>query len=231
MQANVIGRVKNTNLAKNQGLLPLYEAIINSIDAIEETSGSTPQGKIDITILRHYALSAEGEEQDQLVTAPIRGFIIRDNGIGFTDENFNSFNEADTQAKATRGGKGVGRFIWLKAFQKVEIVSVFEKGDKLFKREFMFSLTTPDGIQNNKLTPLTRPEPVQTIVKLLDFRSEFEERIPRSVTMIAQRIVEHSLEYLLLGRFPQITVHEEDNDQVIDLEEIYGDLVANVSRE
>ena len=231
MQANVIGRVKNTNLAKNQGLLPLYEAIINSIDSIEETPGSTPQGKIDITILRHYALPVQGEEQDQLVTAPIRGFIIQDNGIGFTDENFNSFNEADTQAKATKGGKGVGRFIWLKAFQKVEIASIFKKGGKLFKREFEFSLSTPDGIQNNKLAPLTRPEPVQTIVKLLDFKSDFEERIPRSANMIARRIVEHSLEYLLLGRFPQITLHEEDGDQIIDLEEIYSNLVANVSRE
>ncbi len=231
MQANVIGRVKNTNLAKNQGLLPLYEAIVNSIDSIEETSGSTPQGKIDITILRHYALPVEGEDQDHLVTAPIRGFIIQDNGIGFTEENFNSFNEADSLAKATKGGKGVGRFIWLKAFQKVEIESVFEKDSKLFKREFEFSLSTPDGIQNNTLTPLTHPEPIQTIVKLLDFKSDFEERIPRSINMIARRIVEHSLEYLLLGRFPQITLHEEDGDQIIDLEEIYGALVANVIRE
>ena len=231
MQANVIGRVRNTNLAKNQGLLPLYEAIINSIDAIEETPKSTPQGKIDITILRHYALPMEGEEQDQLVNAPIRGFIICDNGIGFDDENFNSFDEADSQVKATKGGKGVGRFIWLKAFQKVEINSVFENDGQLFSREFVFSLTTPGGIQYHKLTPLTQLEPAQTTVRLLDFRSEFEAHVPRSSSMIARRIVEHCLEYLLLGRFPQITLHEENDEQAIDLEEIYSALVANVNRE
>lgn len=114
MQSNVIGRVRNTNLAKNQGLLPLYEAIINSIDAIEETSGSTPNGNIDITVLRHYALPMEGDELDQRYSAPIRGFVVQDNGTGFTDENYLSFNEADTQIKASKGGKGVGRFIWLK---------------------------------------------------------------------------------------------------------------------
>ena len=232
MQANVIGRVKNTNLAKTQGLLPLYEAIINSIDAIEETPGSTPQGKIDITILRQYALSVDVEGQDQqTANAPIRGFIIQDNGIGFTDKNFNSFNEADTQSKATKGGKGVGRFIWLKTFQKIEIDSVFEKDNKLFKREFTFSLATPDGIQDHKIEQLIKPEPIQTVVKLLNFKSEFEERIPRNATIIARRIVEHSLEYLLLGRFPKIILHEEDDSQIIDLEEVYSTLVANVSHE
>lgn len=231
MQANVIGRVRNTNLAKNQGLLPLYEAIINSIDAIEDTPTSTPQGKIDITILRHYVLSSDSKENDLLTAAPIRGFVIQDNGIGFTDENYNSFNEADTQAKATKGGKGVGRFIWLKAFQSVEVDSVFEKEGKLWRREFVFSLATADGIQEHKLTQMNRHDEVRTTVKLLNFRSEFEERTPRSIDIIARRIVEHSLEYLLLGRFPQITLHDENNDQVIDLEEIYSAFVANVSRE
>lgn len=231
MQSNVIGRVRNTNLAKNQGLLPLYEAIINSIDAIEETQGSTPSGKIIITILRHYALPAVGAEQDQLVNAPIRGFVIEDNGIGFTDENFNYFNEADTQAKVTRGGKGVGRFIWLKAFQRVEISSVFEKDGKLFGREFEFSLETPEGIQKHKVSPITSQESTHTVVRLLDFKSDFEERIPRNATIISRRIVEHCLEYLLLGRYPQITIREEDNSQVIDLVEVYDSLVANVSRE
>jgi len=230
MQANVIGRVRNTNLAKNQGLLPLYEAIINSIDAIEETNGSTPNGNIDITVLRHYALPMDGDELDQRYSAPIRGFVVQDNGIGFTDENYLSFNEADTQIKASKGGKGVGRFIWLKAFQKVEVESVFAVGNKYHRRKFEFSLSSTEGIHNHNLQPLSTPEPIQTTVRLLDFKSEYEERIPHNPQAIAHRIVEHCLEYLLLGRFPRITFHEETEDYVIELEDVYSNLVANVSR-
>ena len=230
MQANVIGRVRNTSLAKTQGLLPLYEAVINSIDSIEETSGSTPSGSIDITILRHYALPIGNDEQELINTAPIRGFVIQDNGIGFTEENFRSFNEADTQNKASKGGKGVGRFIWLKAFEKVEIESVFMEGEEYFYRRFDFSVSTPDGVQNHEIQSLTSPEPVHTIVRLLDFRTEYEERVPHHSQGIANRIVEHCLEYLMLGRFPRITLHEENDDQVIDLESIYSSLVETVER-
>lgn len=52
MRANVIGRVRNISLPKNRVLLPLLEAIINSIDAIEEATGDPSQGSIDVRILR-----------------------------------------------------------------------------------------------------------------------------------------------------------------------------------
>ena len=231
MQANVIGRVRNTPLAKTQGLLPLYEAIINSIDSIEETSGSTPSGSIDISILRHYGLAIGTDDHEQSNLAPIRGFIIHDNGIGFNNENFRSFNEADTQFKESKGGKGVGRFIWLKAFQKVEVESVFMEGDEYYFRKFDFSLSTPEGVQNHEIKPLTSPESVHTIVRLLDFRADYEERVPHNAQIIAQRIVEHCLEYLLLGRFPRISLHEENEDQVIDLEGVYLKLVETVEQD
>lgn len=230
MQSNVIGRVRNTPLPKAQGLLPLYEAVINSIDSIEDTQNSTPSGSINITILRHYSLPIGNEEQSDINTAPIRGFVIEDNGIGFTDENFRSFNEADTQSKASKGGKGVGRFVWLKAFQKVEIESVFMEGEKCYFRKFDFSLSTSDGVYNHEVNPLANSEKVHTIVRLLDFKSEYEEHIPHNTRLIAHRIVEHCLEYLLLGRFPQITIRDENDEHIIDLEEIYSDLVETVDR-
>ena len=35
---NITGRINNFNLPKNQPLLPLFEAIVNSFHAIEELS-------------------------------------------------------------------------------------------------------------------------------------------------------------------------------------------------
>ena len=37
METNLQGRLRNTSLPYNQGLLPLFEAVINSIHSIEET--------------------------------------------------------------------------------------------------------------------------------------------------------------------------------------------------
>ena len=58
-------------------------------------------------------------------TTGITGFVIQDNGIGFTDEHFRSFQTSDTTYKAKTGGKGIGRLLWLKAFSKAEVESTF----------------------------------------------------------------------------------------------------------
>ena len=38
MQSELNGRLRNTNLPYSKGLMPVYEAVINSIEAIEERS-------------------------------------------------------------------------------------------------------------------------------------------------------------------------------------------------
>src|SRR3546814_8180953 len=50
----------------------------------------------------------------------IVGFIVHDNGIGLDDRNFDSFNTAFSPRKSQIGGKGLGRFTWLKAFDRSE---------------------------------------------------------------------------------------------------------------
>jgi hypothetical protein len=44
--------------------------------------------------------------------APIEGFIVVDNGIGFDEKNYNSFLTSDSSWKIARGSKGIGRFLW-----------------------------------------------------------------------------------------------------------------------
>src|SRR3546814_12680966 len=50
----------------------------------------------------------------------IVGFIVHDNGIGLDDRNFDSFNTAFSPRKSQIGGKGLGRFTWLKAFDQAD---------------------------------------------------------------------------------------------------------------
>jgi len=231
MESNVIGRVKNTHLPKSHSLLPLFEAIINSIDAIEERFADPRQGRIDIYISRLPSLLSSDElPPDQRSKDPISGFRITDNGIGFTEKNFRAFNEADSLNKASKGGKGVGRFIWLKAFSSVRIQSTFEDDASYYTRSFTFSLKIPDGIGNHTKESVSNNQPIETIVELEGFLPGYESTSPKSASTIAQRIVEHCLSYFLLGNMPEIYLNDSDEEQ-IDLWEVYGNLVEDKRRE
>src|SRR5688572_21563482 len=101
---NIEGKVRNTVLARTKPLLPLFEVVSNSIHAIEEAG--TDKGSITIDIIRNgspEALAASSNV-DQY---PIKTFIVKDNGIGFTQKNFDSFLTSDSDYKMEKGGKGV----------------------------------------------------------------------------------------------------------------------------
>ena len=66
----------------------------------------------------------------------IENIEIIDNGIGFTDENRNSFDTLYSDQKISEGGKGFGRFICLKYFENLNVDSVYKKGDDFKRRTF-----------------------------------------------------------------------------------------------
>ncbi|MDQ2945301.1 MAG: ATP-binding protein, partial [Acidobacteriota bacterium] len=93
----------------------MFEAVVNSFQAIEDMNSRTVVPRIDILVERDDDM-LPGVEID----GSVNGFTVTDNGIGFNEDNLESFFTSDTQYKALRGGKGIGRFIWLKAFQYAE---------------------------------------------------------------------------------------------------------------
>ena len=76
------GRIKSLKLADRNTLLPLFEAIINSIHAIEDAK--IPNGKIDIEVSRETVLEFDDSETN---LPYINKFTISDNGIGFDEDN------------------------------------------------------------------------------------------------------------------------------------------------
>ena len=109
MKVDLTGRIKNLDLPKSKPLLPLLEAISNSIDSIEEAKEAA--GAITIRVLREQS-TVDGDEEGRAL-AHIIGFDISDNGEGFTDENFDSFETCDSIHKQAKGAKGIGRLLWL----------------------------------------------------------------------------------------------------------------------
>ena len=128
-----IGDNELVNRRSRRPLLPLFEAIINSIQAIEDAQEQN--GVISIRLIRDEAAPLFESDKG---SADITGFEIVDNGIGFDDNNYSAFSISDTTYKADRGGKGIGRFVWLVAFDEVEIKSIFRSGESWKERTFKF---------------------------------------------------------------------------------------------
>lgn len=108
---NISGIVKGIK-AQTTYLTPIIEAVCNSIDSI----GKRPNGSIDIIAIRDGQKSFNDKEDS--VCGSIIGFDVIDNGVGFTDANRDSFDTYLSGHKYESGGKGFGRFMYLKYFKK-----------------------------------------------------------------------------------------------------------------
>ena len=100
----------------------MCEAVVNSLQAIEDAGAASVSPSIDIVVGRAAVL--DGLD----IAGEVNGFTITDTGVGFDDTNLDSFFTSDTQYKVGRGGKGLGRFLWLKAFQYAEVESHYQQG-------------------------------------------------------------------------------------------------------
>lgn len=220
MRIDFEGRVAKMKLQKNQPLLPLIEAVINSLHAVEDASGDA-SSQIRITAHREQSLQL-GEEAERLV--PIEAFTVEDNGIGFTEENQRSFETSDSLYKQQRGGKGVGRLLWLKAFEAAEIESTFGIGKLMQMRKFRFAL--PDGIDTVPALNCTANE-CKTSVKLVGFKDPWKEAAPRHLEKIATAIIEHCFLYFLRSRRPRMIL--TDSFETIDLNQDFDRRFAETS--
>ena len=170
MQVDVVGRVNNLQLPITQPCIPLFECLVNSIEAIEDAGNA--DGRINVIIdrdLRQGALLGA----DEAVHAPIRDITVLDNGVGFNDANARAFFLSDSTSKASRGNKGIGRFTWLKVFEKVHIESTYPEGEAFLARSFDFVMTT-DGVEKDQVNDANSPRRL-TSVKLTGLRSEYQK--------------------------------------------------------
>jgi len=223
MKTDMEGRIKNTDLPAYKPLLPLYEAIINALQAIEDNKKK--DGLITIEIFREETLIEEEGKR----LGDITMFIVTDNGIGFNDANFNSFLTSDSTFKIDRGGKGVGRFLWLKAFGQVEIESIYLNGDNKFLfRKFDF-ISKGDGIQNHQLGISEENNP-KTTIRLMNYYEQYRKLCPKKVQTIAIHIIEHFLEYFRNPNCPVIELIDNENDEKINLNQLFEAEISTNSK-
>ncbi|WP_316192058.1 hypothetical protein [Bradyrhizobium sp. SZCCHNRI3018] len=172
---------------------------MNSFQAIRDAKRR--DGFIQIEMERDAILLEE--EQGK-----IRAFTITDNGIGLNDANFDSFNTAFSDHKLARGGKGLGRFTWLKAFDRVAIDSTFiEPGEEAQRRRFIFD--EDYELETEGLPEPSPGRPTGTAVGLIGFREPYKGTCPRTAEQIVQKLIEHFLLVFLEDDCPRVTVIDQ----------------------
>lgn len=215
MDFDLIGKVKRTRLYYTQSLMPLLEAVINSIHATLYNDISN--GIIKIEIERDESILDLDFGYEDL--RPVKSFSITDNGIGFNDINYRSFETSESIHKLDLGGKGVGRFLWLKAFKNVSVNSSFKHNGVFKKRKFDFQLVEK-GVVNHELLVLETPER-ETVIKLEDFYSEYQKTCPKAIEELSEKIMQHCLSYLIKENCPLIILIDKSNEKEIIINDVY----------
>lgn len=217
LHTNLRGRLRNTSLLKSHGLMPVFEAVVNSIHSIEEKGNLNGDGEIVLKVNRS---TQETLELGQKGVAPIVGFTISDNGCGFDGTNFSSFETLDSDHKIEKGCRGVGRLLWLKAFDRVEITSSFVDADnKYCQRRFGFDST--QGVHDNN-TFDTQVKVTGTSVELIGFDESYRKSVPAKAETIANQLLEHCLWYFVRSEgAPNIYV--QDGTSRLNLYELYDE--------
>ena len=217
--SNIANRVRNTKLPRTKPLMPLFEVISNSIHAIDEARRKNQlegKGEIRIKIIRNGKPEVlKGlEEIDKY---PIKSLEIVDNGIGLNDENLQGFVEADTDHKLGIGGKGVGRFVCLKAFDKLNVDSRFNSQNSLTNRTFEFR-NTREGFHDFEEKETTGE--LRTKIVLSKFKEEYQKHAPRPLMDVAREVILHFQLYFISGEHPKIII-ENQNNVLVDLENLF----------
>jgi hypothetical protein len=211
---DLVGRVRNLSLpaSASNSLLPLFEAISNALHAVEARFGDDSQelGKIEVEIIRDGAA----------VEPAIIGFVVRDNGIGLTDDNMKSFRTSDSPYKIKKGGKGVGRLTWLKTFGNCEVRSWFLRDEKALQRSFQFSLRQDNPISKHAITSAPAGYQIGTEIRLVPFLNPYDAHCPKKPATVAAKIVGHFLNYFAVDKLPSLSLID---DQSIDLRAFYFD--------
>ncbi len=185
-------------------LQPIFEAVSNSIHAINDRFKDAAKERGQIVVEFH-----------NLRDPILYRVAIEDNGIGLDTERFKAFCTTDTPFKIERGGKGVGRLLWLDAFERIRIASTFESAEGFVARSFDFGLGYPEPIFNEEVSQLSGTSEAGTSITMTGLRgNSYASNMPVQFTSINRHFASHFLADFLLNNSPKITVISEGSEVV-----------------
>jgi len=200
---------------------PIVEVVVNAIQAIECNGGT--EGKITIRIHR-----ADQSESDGL--SEVHSIEIEDNGIGFTNENRQSFDTLYTDLKINEGGKGFGRFTCLKYFDNLNVESVYRDKNSFKQRNFSMGKDNDIIVDEIISEPPEQKSGATIYLRALKNRKSIDKKL----NTIARNLVEKLLPYFITKDYvcPQIILSEKDGTgHQIQLNEFVNNELSAVIKE
>ena len=209
MAINIEGLVKN--IRRTNIYTPIIEGIVNAIEAIEDKKEAN--GKITIEIYRDSQIPLDPNELADIVSIK-----IIDNGIGFDENNRQSFDTLYSDTKIEKGGKGFGRFTFLKYFKNVKYSSNYLDKGRSFNRVFEFG-NNNEILFNEKRVEVDSTTETGTTLELTTIRDEHKHKIDKRISTVSRRVLEHLLIYFIDDAYkcPEITIIDVGSSEKIVL--------------
>lgn len=182
-------------------LIPVFEAVSNAMHGIEARFGekeASERGKI--TIKFEYANN------------PLRLKItITDNGVGLNDDNYKSFKTPFSGYKLKAHGRGFGRFMAFKVFNRSIYLSRYEFFSNKLIRSFQFDLLRDKEFILLEDTPEFNETGVCVVYDQLltpwhDLVRELQSKD------VADLIASHFLPYFLYRWLPEIMIQFDEQE-------------------
>ena len=196
VKPDMVAILERTHVSKDLHgfLLPLLEAVSNAMHGIEARfpESAAVDGKVEITISN--------------LNDPERIMIsVTDNGVGLDNQNYQWFKTPFSGHKLKQNGRGFGRFIGFKVFNRILYSSRYDAFPSPERRTFRFDIS-----KENELI-FDDGEPDFTHIGM---RVECDELLPdwRQLILsldrkdIADHIGSHFLPHFLYRWLPDITI-------------------------
>jgi len=213
------GRVKKIRAPLAHSLHALFEAVANSFDSTEHLGH---KARISVRILRQEVKALFSSPEKEYV---LTGYEIEDNGVGFTDQNMEYFKRSDTMNKV--GGKGVGRLLWLKIFDNVNVASTYKENGDWRKREFPFSFSKKGVDDADIASQKLKTGECKTTIGLENPKRDRLPYLVQDPQELAARLLEHFLLYFAVLKGPQLRVFCDYVDSSIDVGHLYKETIGN----
>ena len=195
MKFDVVGRMRNMRLPDGKAaiLYSVYEAVSNAVHAIEDRFGKESvesKGEIEIDV----STDRDGK---------IERVSIKDNGTGLGEKRLEAFETCDSRYKEDRGGKGVGRLIWIRVFESITVHTRYFENSAETSFSFDFFPEEVESI-GNRSALADKSLLSGTIIVLAGVRDEYREKI-RKISFLRDLAL-HFFSYYLAGSMPKLTV-------------------------
>lgn len=176
----------------------IFEAITNAIHA-KATTIECVLNSFDNPIK---------ENETEIARKKVHTIIVRDNGEGLHDDNYDSFCKYRTEYKKSLGCKGVGRFVFLKVYNYANFTSSLASTQEVrcFKFDFDFdtdNIKSTTSVVKQNLTEVT-------LISLSENYLNHDKHIDRRIEMDLEAIREK----VLLNLIPTLFFYKKKGVEI-----------------